>query len=97
MNNPVLVKLPRIQELVQFLAQGYSVDLEENEIGVNNIARWIVDGLDKMPAAISGHSSRLTEDVMERIAPGVMSAADRIAAAIGGDESPANVTATSLR
>ncbi len=72
--------------------QGYAIDVEENEIGVNGIARWIVDGLGEVAAAVSvsGHASRLTEDVMERIAPDVIAAADSIATAIGGGERPGN-------
>lgn len=97
MNNPALVKLAPIQVLVQYWTQGYSVDLKENEIRVNDIARWIVDELGKMSAVVSEHSSRLTEDVMERIAPDVMSTADSIAAAIGGGKSPDNAAATSHR
>ncbi len=79
-------------QLAQFRVQGYAVDVEENEIGVNGIARWIVDGLGEVAAAISvsGHASRLTEDVMERIAPDVIAAADSIATAIGGGERPGN-------
>ena len=77
-------------QLNDFVAQGYAVDVEENEIGVNGIARWILDGLGEVAAAISvsGHSSRLTEEVMEHIAPDVVAAADAIAAAIGGGEKP---------
>ncbi len=77
-------------QLARFRTQGYSVDVEENEIGVNGIARWILDGLGEVAAAISvsGHSSRLTEEVMEHIAPDVVAAADAIAAAIGGGEKP---------
>ena len=77
-------------QLVQFRAQGYSIDLEENEIGVNGIARWIQDGMGEIAAAISvsGHASRLTEEVMEQIAPVVIAAADSIAAAIGGGDRP---------
>ena len=97
MNNPVLVKLEPIQVLVQSWAQGYSVDLKENEIRVNDIARWIVDELGKMSAVVSEHSSRLTEGVMERIAPDVMITADSIVAAIGGVKSPDNAAATSHR
>ena len=83
-------------QLARFQAQGYSIDVEENEIGVNGIARWIVDGLGEVAAAISvsGHSSRLTEEVMERIAPDVINAADSIAAAIGGGESADEAAAT---
>ncbi len=77
-------------QLARFRTQGYSVDVEENEIGVNGIARWILDGLGEVAAAISvsGHSSRLTEEVMEHIAPDVVAAANAISATIGGGEQP---------
>ena len=77
-------------QLARFRTQGYAIDVEENEIGVNGIARWVLDGLGEVAAAISvsGHSSRLTEEVMEHIAPDVVAAADAIAAAIGGGEKP---------
>jgi IclR family acetate operon transcriptional repressor len=76
-------------QLARFEAQGYAIDVEENEIGVNGIARWIQNGLGEVAAAISvsGHSSRLTEAVMEQIAPDVIAAADLISAAIGGGNS----------
>jgi IclR family acetate operon transcriptional repressor len=78
-------------QLSRFRTQGYAVDTGENEIGVNGIARWILDGLGEVAAAISvsGHSSRLTEEVMEHIAPDIMVAADSIADAIGGGKRPA--------
>ena len=77
-------------QLASFRAQGYALDIEENEVGVNGIARAIVDGLGEVAAAVSvaGHSNRLTEDVMEQIAPDVIAAADKISAAIGGGEQP---------
>ena len=77
-------------QLDQIVAQGYAVDAGENEVGVNGIARSIVNGLGEAAAAISvsGHSSRLTEDVMEQIAPDVIVAADMISAAIQGGEQP---------
>jgi DNA-binding IclR family transcriptional regulator len=80
------------EQLARFQAQGYSIDAEENEIGVNGIARWVLDGLGEVAAAISvsGHASRLTEEVMEQIAPDVIAAADSITAAIGGGEPTAN-------
>jgi DNA-binding IclR family transcriptional regulator len=83
-------------QLAGIREQGYAIDVEENEIGVNGIARWIVDGLGEVAAAVSvsGHSSRLTEEVMERIAPDVINAADSIAAAIGGGELPEPLAAT---
>ncbi len=86
-------------QLARHREQGYSIDVEENEIGVNGIARWIVDGLGEVAAAISvsGHSSRLTEEVMEKIATDVIVAADSIAVAIGGGESPDKRVATKRR
>jgi len=82
-------------QLVGFREQGYAIDVEENEIGVNGIARWIVDGLGEVAAAVSvsGHSSRLTEEVMEQIAPDVINAADSISIAIGGGELPEHLAA----
>jgi DNA-binding IclR family transcriptional regulator len=77
-------------QLTMFREQGYAVDQEENEIGVNGIASSIVDGLGEVAAAISvaGPASRLTEDALEQMAPDVMAAANSIAVAIGGGEQP---------
>ncbi len=85
--------------VARYREQGYSTDLEENEIGVNGIARWIVDGLGEIAAAVSvsGHSSRLTEDVMQRIAPDVINAADSISTAIGAGELADKRVATGQR
>ena len=79
-------------QLAQFQAQGYAVDVGENEVGVNGIARAIVNGMGDVAAAISvaGHSNRLTEDVMEQIAPDVIAAANAISAALGCGERPVN-------
>ncbi len=79
-------------QLAQFLAQGYALDVGENEVGVNGIGTSIVNGMGDVAAAISvaGHSNRLTEDVMERIATDVMAAANAISAAIGGEKRPDN-------
>lgn len=77
-------------QLERFLAQGYAVDVGENEVGVNGIARAIVNGMGEVAAAISvaGHSNRLTEEVMEGIASDVIAAADAISAALGSVEQP---------
>ncbi len=77
-------------QLDRFRAQGYAVDVGENEVGVNGIARAIVNGMGEVAAAISvaGHSNRLTEEVIEQIAPDVIAAADAISAAISGVERP---------
>ena len=75
-------------QLARFREQGFATDLEEFEIGVNGIASWIVDGFGEVAAAISvsGHSSRLTDAVMLRIAPDVVRAANAISVALGGAE-----------
>ncbi len=85
--------------LAQFLTQGYALDVEENEIGVNGIAAAIFNGMGEVAAAVSvaGPSSRLTEDVMEQIATDVMDAADSIAIAIGGRERPDKTESKKLR
>ena len=76
------------EQLLQFRQQRYALDLEENEIGVNGIASWIVDGLGQVAAAISvsGHSSRLTEAALQHIAPDVIEAARLTSLAIGGGD-----------
>ncbi len=73
------------KQLVEFRQQGYSVDMEENELGVNGIATAIVDGLGEVAAAISvaGPSNRLTVDVLEQMSVDVIAAGNAIAAAIG--------------
>ena len=77
-------------QLARFRAHGYALDVEENEIHVNGIATTIVNGLGDVAAAISvcGPSNRLTEGVMEQIAPDVVAAANTISAAIGYGEQP---------
>ncbi len=79
-------------QLAMFHEQGYAVDVEENEPGVSGIGVAIVNGLGRVSAAISicGPSNRLSKEVMEQIAPDIMTAASEIAVAIGGDEQHAN-------
>jgi DNA-binding IclR family transcriptional regulator len=86
-------------QLTEFREQGYATDFEECEIGVNGVASWVVDGLGEVAAAISvsGHSSRLTEEVMHRIAPDVIQAADSISVALGGGEPRRQRTAAGHR
>ena len=73
--------------MARFQAQGYAVDVGENEVGINGIARAIVNGMGEVAAAIvAGHSSRLTEEAMEQMAPDVIAAADTISDAMGGGE-----------
>jgi IclR family acetate operon transcriptional repressor len=87
------------EQLAQCREQGYVLDRQEYEIGVNGIATWIVDGLGNVAAAISvvGHSGRLTEEAMQRIAPDVIEAADAIAAALGGTGSTGQAVAAGRR
>ena len=83
---------PLEAQLARFRAQGYALDVEENEVGVNGIGVSVSNGLGEIAAAISvaGPSFRLTEEVMEKIAPDVMATASSIATAIGGGERPDN-------
>ena len=68
-------------QLAQFREQGFATDIEEYEIGVNGVASWVIDG-----QAQDERSSRLTEDVLHRIAPDVIRAANDISAGLGGGE-----------
>ena len=79
-------------QLAQFRSQGYALDVGENEVGENGIARAIVNGMGDVAAAISvaGHASRLTEEYMEQIAPDVIAAANAISAALGCGDRPVN-------
>ncbi len=79
-------------QLDRFHAQGYAVDIGENEVGVNGIARAITNGMGEVAAAVSvaGHSNRLTEEVIKEIAPDVVAAADAISAALRGGVRPDN-------
>ena len=74
-------------QLDAFRVQGYSLDLEENEVGVNGIATSITDGLGEVAAAISvaGPSNRLTREAMEQLAGDVVGAARAITTALGGE------------
>jgi len=73
-------------QLEQFRAQRYAVDLEENELGVNGVGASIINGLGEVSAAISvaGPANRMTNDVIEQIAPDIVAAADSITSALGG-------------
>ena len=75
--------------LSQFLARGYALDLEENEVGVNGVATAIFNGLGDIAAAVSvcGPSNRLTEEMMKQFSTHVIAAADSISTALGRGES----------
>ncbi len=77
-------------QLAQFRSQGYALDVGENEVGENGIARAIVNGMGDVVAAISvaGHANRLTEEYMGQIAPDVIAAANAISALLGCDDRP---------
>lgn len=73
-------------QLEDFRVQGYALDLEEDDIGVNGIATAITDGLGEVAAAISvaGPSNRLTKDAMENLAVDVIAAGGQIMGMLGG-------------
>ncbi len=78
------------EQLAKIQVQGYALDFEENETGVNGIGVSIVNGLDEVAAAISvcGPANRLTRDVMKKISTDILNAANAISTAIGGDPMP---------
>ena len=79
-------------QLPQVLAQGYALDVEENEVGVNCVGTSIFNGFGDVAAAISvtGPSNRLTADAMDHFAMDVIAAANSITAVIGCGERPDN-------
>ena len=79
-------------QLTQVLEQGYALDLEENEVGVNCVGTSIFNGFGEVSAAISitGPSNRMTADAMEDFAKEVIAAANLIANALGAGGQPEN-------
>ena len=72
-------------QLPHIRAQGYALDAEENEVGVNCIATTVLDGFGEVTAAISvtGPSNRWNADTIAKHAEDVISAANRISKALG--------------
>ena len=79
-------------QLPEILARGYALDVEENAAGVTCIGAPIFNGFDDVAAAISvtGPSSRMTADALDKIAIDVIAAANAVTVAIGCDERPDN-------
>jgi IclR family acetate operon transcriptional repressor len=73
-------------QLPAVISQGYAVDLEENEIGVNCIGAPIFNGFGEVAGAISitGPSSRMTAASFGQLAPDLIAAANAVSSAIGG-------------
>lgn len=71
-------------QLTRFRKQGYAIDIEENEPGVNGVAVALCDGMGEVAAAISvaGPTNRMTNKLMKQIAPEVMAAADLVAGSL---------------
>ena len=72
-------------DLAQVRARGYSLDDEENEIGLRAIAAPIRDHTGEVVAAISiaGPIQRMTKKVVLSLAPKVVTAAESISARLG--------------
>lgn len=77
-------------QLHQILVQGYSLDIEENELGISCVATSILDGFGEVAAAISvtGPSNRMTKDALEQIVVELCSSADAITAALKSGKRP---------
>jgi DNA-binding IclR family transcriptional regulator len=71
-------QLPKIQ------ANGYAINVEENEEGLSSIAVPILDGAGNVHGAVAvgGPSTRLTPDALERLSPKVVGCARQISAAL---------------
>ena len=80
------------EQLAEFRKQGYAVDFEENELGVNGLGAAIVNGLGEVAAAISiaGSSNRMTADVIEQMAPSLVAAASQISTGMSGGSGARN-------
>jgi len=77
-------------KLARFRAQGYALDIQENESGVNGIGVPVFNGLGELAAAISvaGPSNRLRKNTLDQMAVDVIAAGDSITAAMGFSERP---------
>jgi len=77
------------ERLADVRAQGYSVDMEEMEIGLRCVGAPIYDhrGMVSAGISVSGPRHHMTEDVMRRCGPLVRKAADKISARLGATPS----------
>jgi IclR family KDG regulon transcriptional repressor len=73
------------QELAQIRTRGYSMNDEENQVGVRSLAAPVRDYAGNVIAAtsVAGPAQRLTKKVLAAFAPEVVSAADAISARLG--------------
>ncbi|AUM75003.1 HTH-type transcriptional regulator BhcR [Paracoccus jeotgali] len=71
--------------------RGYAVDDEERNIGMRCIAAPVPDSQAEMVAglSVSGPTSRVTPDQIERLSRAVIAAATELSLAIGGEPKPA--------
>jgi IclR family acetate operon transcriptional repressor len=74
-------------QLPHIRAQGYALDAEENEVGVNCIGTTVRDGFGGVAAAISvtGPSNRWTAETIAHYSDDVVSASKRISRSLGFD------------
>jgi len=77
-------------KLARFRAQGYALDIQENEPGVNGIGVPIFNGLGELAAAVSvaGPSNRMRKKTLDQMAGDVIAAGDSITAVLGSVERP---------
>jgi DNA-binding IclR family transcriptional regulator len=75
-------------QLPQIRTQGYALDAEENEIGVNCIGAVVLDGFGEVTAAISvaGPSNRWNADTITHHAEDVISASNSLSRNLGYDD-----------
>lgn len=79
-----------LTDLEQIRLRGYSIDGEEKNIGMRCIAAPVFDHFGEAVAglSVSGPTSRVSHDKIESFSVAVMSAAEALTSAIGGDATP---------
>lgn len=84
--NTIVDETSLLSQLEEIRDRGYSLDLEEHELGILCVAAPVFDhrGLVAAAVSVTGPSFRFTKKRLGLAAPIVLSAARRITAAIGG-------------
>jgi IclR family KDG regulon transcriptional repressor len=83
--NTITSKRDLVQHLAQVRSRGYSVDLEEMEVGLRCVGAPIRDHTGKVAAgvSISGPRHRMTEEAIAALGPEVRHTADQISRRLG--------------
>src|SRR3990170_6704028 len=83
--NTITSKRELVKQLPEIRARGYSIDIEEMEVGLRCVGAPIRDHTGNVTAAISisGPRHRMTEEAIAALGPVARATADRISARLG--------------